>query len=131
MKKQSWIVEKKGLPCEEAIEAYNIPKDECIYCHQKIGTEHKCCIRRRTVVMKFTIEDFVTIEPEDWTPKTIESHYNESSYCADNVIDLFVEAKDRLERGCFCGRLKAEYVREADAEDEASSRLFISKTKEE
>lgn len=92
--------------------------DECFYCQRKLGEEHlsRCVLRSRTVVVRVTIE-MVRQVPDDWTAEDIEFHINDSSWCADNIVDDLTRFTERGE-GCLCRHLSAEYVREATAEDE-------------
>lgn len=86
----------------------------CFYCCQPLGSEHEsnCVIRQRTCVVDFTIR-MVTAEPEYWDKNNIEFHYNESSWCADNLLDM-IEKRGK----CLCDITRATFVREATAEDE-------------
>ena len=92
------------------------PAGECFYCRQPIGEQHghDCVIPRRLVVLRAIIE-FVADEPEEWTAEQITFHRNESSWCADNVLDD-VAAPD-TDNTCICSRCKIEYVREATVRD--------------
>lgn len=89
----------------------------CFYCRTPIGREHEkgCVIRRRTVVVDFTVRLVVTT-PEDSDPSFIEFRFNESSWCADNLIEMLTTARQNL--GCLCGAVTAKYVREATEADQ-------------
>jgi hypothetical protein len=91
--------------------------DECFYCHEAVGDDHKptCVLRDRTVVMRYVFE-VVIVVPEHWTKEDIEFHRNESTWCADNAVHVDLQ---RLAEGhCLCPNHTAEYVREATTEDE-------------
>lgn len=109
MKRENWIVG------DHAIRPAGSP-DRCFYCGSKKGFPHKndCVIRCRTAVVEFTIR-MVTEEPEDWTPSDIEFHYNDGSWCSDNLLDRLGE---RTNHHCLCDIAKAKYIREATEEDE-------------
>ena len=87
--------------------------DQCFYCGQALGQEHKpdCVMRKRTVVLQFTVEMTVEV-PEFWTPEQIEFHRNESSYCSGNVVGELSAA------GCLCSTSHFEFLREANEEDD-------------
>lgn len=102
------------------------PKDErparqdgtCFYCGQPIGGHHAddCVIPQKTCVVDFTIR-LVTSEPAYWNKDNIEFHYNESSWCADNLMGYLEEFENNTGR-CMCGLVSAEFIREATKEDE-------------
>ena len=98
---------------EDAVRPAGNP-GECFYCHRPLGEQHvdNCVIRVRTVVVRLEAE-VVIRQPASWTPKNINWHKSDSSWCADNAIDWLTERP-----GCLCGKLKVSYVREATAQDE-------------
>ncbi len=108
MKRDNWTVDK------HSIRPAGSP-DRCFYCNQKISQEHKkdCVIRKRTVVMDFTIRMVLDV-PEFWDNEDIEFKYNDGSWCADNLIDMI----DRDNKGCLCPYVTAKYIKEASEEDE-------------
>ena len=119
MNADSWIVGVEDQPSAGR-------PGECFWCQATIGAEHKadCVRRKRTVVVRYEIE-FTTDVPEHWTKDDFEFHRNESSWCADNLID---ELEGLKERGCcLCSFTEASFVREATDDDEQKSQLFISK----
>jgi len=108
MKRKNWIVNNFSVrPAGK--------QDECFYCGEKVGSEHKqdCVIRSRTVVVDFTIRMVVDV-PESWDKEDIEFKYNDGCWCADNLINLL----DRENNGCLCPHVVAECIREATQEDE-------------
>lgn len=117
MKRNDWEV------MDEGIRPAGKPT-ECFYCGAQREAQHNpgCVIRNRTVVVDVTIR-MVIDKPEDWTPEEIESHWNDSSWCADNIISE-LEAQS-LRMGCLCGTLTTKFVREATAEDEAKYKLSV------
>lgn len=117
MKRDSWIV------ADDAVRPAGKP-GECFYCHRPLGAEHEasCVMRKRTAVVEFTVR-LVTKEPEAWGRDAIEFHYNDSSWCADNVVSLI---NDNIgDEHCLCSRLTAKFVREATADDESEADVFI------
>ena len=56
MNRQDWIVEQEGVRPAGTL-------GECFYCQTKVGDQHKaaCGIRRRTVVVKMTMEYVITV----------------------------------------------------------------------
>jgi len=89
--------------------------DECFYCKQPVGEDHKadCVCRQRTVVVRFTVEAVIRL-PGFWDEEQIRFRYNGSSWCASNLVEILAEPK------CLCPFTTAEFVREATAEDEAA-----------
>ena len=95
------------------------PRNECFYCHVKVGTEHKkdCVTRRRTVVIR-AIFEYVIEAPESWSSEDIVSHRIDGSWCANNAIGE-IAAAAKME-GCLCGPMSNfEFVREAWEEETA------------
>ena len=90
--------------------------DECYYCGAKVGEQHKpnCVIREKTIVTRMTI-DFVDSVPESWDEDLIDFHYNDSSWCATNVLHRLEE---RSNFHCLCDVASFEYLRDATEEDE-------------
>lgn len=90
--------------------------DECYYCGAKVGEQHKsnCVIREKTIVTRMTI-DFVDSVPESWDEDLIDFHYNDSSWCATNVLHRLEE---RSNFRCLCDVASFEYLRDATEEDE-------------
>lgn len=103
----------------------------CFYCSQPIGGRHNpdCVIVSKTIVVKATI-DLVVSVPRNWTPEHIDFHYNESSWCADNLfvaIGKWASERDEDDEvtlvgempGCACGchATDVAFVREATDED--------------
>ena len=112
MKRDNWMVG------EYAVRPAGEP-DKCFYCGEKVGSQHKtdCVIRRKTVVVDFTIRAVQTV-PELWEPCDVEFFYNEGSWCADNLITELNRRKEELPNRCLCNFTEAKYVREADEKDE-------------
>jgi hypothetical protein len=123
MKRDAWIVDECSVrPAGK--------HDECFYCQEKRGAQHKsdCVMRRRTVVVKMTIEYVIDVT-EDWDAEAIEFHRNESSWCANNAVpelERLFEHTGKDGATCLCNRVHYEYVREADAKDEAQCGVFVS-----
>lgn len=126
MRKTDWpVTEKAVCPSGDA--------DGCCYCKEKIGASHKtdCVLRRRTVVVRLTIEYVTTIQEDDGEPpENALFFWNEGRYCMDTALEdvrAFVfdeEAGDdpddpRKTHGCICPVATLEYVREATDQDES------------
>lgn len=88
-------------------------KDKCFYCNQEIGANHKdsCVMLERKIKVRFSF-DIETLVPHFWGKEIIESHYNESSWCADNAVDIIVNKQKKLEKEnkCMCCNFKAEVL---------------------
>lgn len=117
MKRNTWIV------TESAARPAGL-SDECFYCNVKIGDEHAkgCVIRSRTVVLDVSIR-MVTEVPEDWAVEDIDFRFQESSWCASNIVEDLERLAER--RHCLCDSVEVAYMREATAQDESDDRLFI------
>lgn len=117
MKRKNWEVQDHGIrPAGKPT--------ECFYCHAQREAQHNegCVIRERTVVVDVTIRMVIT-KPEGWTPEMIEEHWNDSSWCQDNIIS-YLEAQSES-MGCLCGTVTTKFVREATEEDEELYKLFV------
>jgi len=87
--------------------------DECFYCKQKIGTPHKftCGMITHKVEMAFTVKVELDV-PIANTIEDTEFRYNESSWCANNLITFL---DDMIEKGqCLCSLTSAKFVRVTD-----------------
>lgn len=122
MIKRDWTVKEEGLRPPVA-------PNHCYYCGEQRGQNHKsdCVVRCRTVVVKTTFT-YVVAVPECWEPYNIEFKFNESSSCADNIVDTLSNLVERLNSevcgSCICGLTHTEFVREATPEDEERNKLF-------
>ena len=87
--------------------------DECFYCQQKVGQHHKpnCVVIVKKVLVRFTIDIPVNV-PHSWSKEDIDFRYNDSSWCADNLIDML--QKHASANGCICGITRAEMVEVLD-----------------
>ena len=91
--------------------------DECFYCQQKIGEEHKadCVLRKRTVLMRYSYDVVIDV-PEEWSPEMIEfCRGGGSSWCAGNTIS---DLELRKEEVCWCSDFESMYMGEATADEE-------------
>lgn len=90
----------------------------CFYCGEPIGGTHKadCVIRTKTCVVNFTIQMVVPV-PECWEKGIIEFHYNDGSWCADNLLTAIKNREANTGR-CLCDITTASFVRDATEEDE-------------
>lgn len=99
----------------------------CFYCEEPIGGKHKpnCVIVGRSIVVKVTI-DVVLSVPRNWTVETVDFHYNEGSWCADNLLQALgkwaeargaEEACTSIGASCSCDSTDVEYLREATEDD--------------
>lgn len=90
----------------------------CFYCKAPIGSPHKdgCVIRTKTCVVDFTIRMVVPV-PENWDEAQIDYHYNDGTWCADNLIEDVNDWETETGR-CLCNITTAKFIREATAADE-------------
>jgi hypothetical protein len=100
--------------------------DRCYYCRVSVGESHAhgCVMRRRSVVLRTTIE-YVVMIPEDWTPEQVRVHRNETSWCANNLLDDMSRIRDSA---CLCDFTYTSFVREATAADEDPWELEADRT---
>ena len=129
MNRDNWKVGDEGI-------RPNGERDRCFYCSRRVGEQHAldCVIRNKTVVVEVTCKVAIPV-PEDWGREMIDFHYNESTYCIDNLLktlEAFVESLKRVaERDCgepkpdgmlfcLCDATSVSYVRDATDVDEAA-----------
>lgn len=97
------------------------PDGTCFYCREPIGGKHKycCVIPQKSVMVDFTIRLPVLV-PASWDKDQIESLYNESSWCCDNLLNYISEWQAKSGR-CLCGAVDAKYVSDADADEDRNA----------
>lgn len=88
-------------------------QEQCFYCHQPIGQHHKddCVLIQKKVKLQATIVYTYSV-PAHWTKDDIEFHYNESTWCACNLIPVFQDMD------CLCPVTTITYL-----QDESSAYL--------
>jgi hypothetical protein len=90
------------------------------YCHEPLGGDHRpnCVLLLRTVVVKMEVTVPICV-PADWDEDQIEFWLNDSSWCADNMIQRLEELDEaKGDRApCLCNAFKGAFVREATADD--------------
>lgn len=107
---ETWIVtEENGLRPAG-------PDDRCAFCYAPLGDTHAedCVLRTRTVVIRHTVDVTVRV-PAHWDRHMIEFHRSDASWCASNLVN---DLNRRKESDCLCPVHHAEYLREADPQDE-------------
>lgn len=131
MKREDWTI----LSAEEGGNGPRPagPPDECFYCHNKVGEQHKeeCVLRKRTVVVRLSI-DLVVDVPESWDEESITFYYNESSSCSDNRLNEISKLLQRIdEKGlpCSCNYVSAKYLHEASEDEEKMQGTFVKEYK--
>lgn len=78
--------------------------DECFYCHSKIGEFHKdgCVMITKPVKIKAILYCEIDV-PEHWDKEQIEYHYNDGTWCADNLHNrISAELNERGIDFCLC-----------------------------
>ena len=94
--------------------------DQCFYCGQPVGAEHKeDCVCRVKVVMVQVTMTIPRVVPASWDADAVDFHLNESSWCANNIEDDLARYKDAMgdDAPCMCGAFSGEYLRDATEED--------------
>lgn len=87
--------------------------DECIFCRQKVGSEHLAdcvCVTKR-VKLRVTIEYEVDV-PHHWDKNLIEFQRNDGSWCVDNMLEELAEIAEA--EGCLCGRVNFKFLQFVD-----------------
>ena len=94
---------------EDAIRPAGKP-DRCFYCGRLLGENHrrKCVLVKRDIEIEAKFRIVVSV-PAFWDKDLIEFHFNESSYCANNLID---KLKDNAKERCLCDRTEVVYLGE-------------------
>lgn len=90
--------------------------DECFYCHQKVGTPHgpTCVVVTKTVLVEVVLTLSIRV-PHHWDGHDIESHRNESSWCADNIVSDLQHHLVRVNGdSCLCPDFARRYIRTLD-----------------
>lgn len=82
---------------------------ECFYCRQVIGAEHKsdCVLINKKVKVRMTVEYEIEV-PAAWGANMIEFHRNEGSWCSDNAIRELKELS--TDNNCICGVTEFKYL---------------------
>ncbi|MCD7996468.1 MAG: hypothetical protein LUH21_04460 [Clostridiales bacterium] len=110
MRRADWTVSKESVrPAGK--------QDRCFYCGELLGEQHskECIIRSKTVVVDFTVRTVLSV-PENWDEKQINFHYNDGTWCADNLLDELNNRSDKCRY--LCDITKAKFIKEADEKDE-------------
>ena len=84
---------------------------ECFYCGTAIGGYHKddCVLIRKKVLVRAIVEYEVDV-PAFWESPDVESHRNDSSWCASNMIKELEKLDD--DEGCLCSFVRYEYIKD-------------------
>ena len=87
-------------------------KKVCFYCQQPIGGYHRkdCILIRKKVLVKATILYEIEV-PKDWDKQQIEFHRNDSTWCADNMLEEL--KKLGAKECCLCGNTNFKYIKQA------------------
>lgn len=90
------------------------PKEECFYCQQSIGEEHKehCVLIKKKVKVRMVVEYEIDV-PASWDADDIEHHRNAGSWCTDNAIEELLGLSDK--NGCICNLARFEYISDCSA----------------
>lgn len=88
----------KVYPDDYGIRSAGKP-DECFYCQKKVGDFHglECVVVTRKLWLQATINlkegtivaDFYTRGPAFWDNENIDYHYNDSSWCCNNLLEEY------------------------------------------
>ena len=100
--------------------------DRCFYCGRLLGEQHKenCVIRSKTVVVDFMVRTVLTV-PEHWDNEQVNFHYNDGTWCSDNLINELSRRSENVR--CLCDITEAIYIRGASEKDEEDYGLTFVK----
>jgi hypothetical protein len=92
--------------------------DRCLYCRSRVGEKHKndCITVVKKVRLRATVEYEVEV-PHGWDKDAVEFRYNESTWCADNLVDelqAYVDEMRKGDRRCLCSSTEVEYLGTVD-----------------
>jgi len=98
---------------------------ECFYCHRPKGEHELDCVTvQKSVVLKMTIMMVVSV-PRCSDEDNINFFFNESSSCANNVLDDLSDWAAQ-KGNCICGAHETEFLRDATEEDHRTLPLASS-----
>ncbi len=86
----------------------------CFYCRQAIGEKHlvSCVLIKKKVKVRMTVE-FEMVEPANWSKDEMDFYWNDSSWCANNVLEILNEQFNTEGSPCLCNAAKFEYLGDA------------------
>ena len=93
--------------------------DQCFFCKQPIGSQHAahCVCRMKTVVLTLAVNIVVPV-PTNWTDDEVESYFNDSSHCKNDLARAVGRMIDRFDKGeCLCSRATVAVLRGATEDD--------------
>jgi hypothetical protein len=100
--------------------------DECFYCHQKVGQPHgpECVVVHKKVRVRVTMEIEMEV-PASWDDDAIEFHYNDGTWCANNIVGLIQDYLDSHDEDIcvLCPTFSAEVVADVPGEPYAKLRF--------
>ena len=113
-RKDTWVVKEDDVRPAR-------PDGTCFYCREPLGGRHKddCVIPKKSVMVDFSIRLPVLV-PVSWDKEQIEFHYNESSWCCDNLLDMITDWQEKTGR-CLCGAVNATFVADANRWEDANA----------
>jgi hypothetical protein len=102
---------------------------KCFYCNGRRGGPHdpECVCLKKPIKIKVTLE-LIDVRPRSWSKHDIESHYNESSWCANNIVPVIQRHLDHdddlnVNLDCLCQRMTVEYLGDATVEEAEAANL--------
>jgi hypothetical protein len=101
--------------------------DECFYCNQRIGDKHgpECVAVHKKVLVKIEMEIEIEV-PSFWDEDAINFHYNEGTWCANNIPELIQEYLAGFDEGqcVLCPAFSAKYLGDSGAEPYGKLRMI-------
>ena len=91
--------------------------EKCFYCTGALGGQHdeQCVILQRPVRVRITFEIVVAV-PRSHTKEQLEFHWNDSSWCTDNIMNDLARYSESRER-CLCPVSTFEYLEDVTLEE--------------
>ena len=91
------------------------PPNACFYCKSIIGEHHKidCVTVRKRIKVNLSIDLEINV-PHFWNKGRIEFHYNEGTWCGDNVIEMLKAFRKEHQEHCLCDNTKLSFIEDVD-----------------
>jgi hypothetical protein len=107
---------KQHEPSAESAKFPYVSQKDCERCHARIGFEHKRTCEAVTKLVKVKLAyDVNVVVPHFWTEADVVFWLNDSSWCADNGLDLIELQSAEHRDNCTCNVFKGEVIETVDA----------------
>lgn len=88
---------------------------QCSYCRRAIGDYHRdtCVMVTKKIELEFSFKIPVVV-PHFWNQEDIVRHYTQSTWCADNALDMIIDWQGTPGNNCLCPITDCKFVRVLD-----------------